>query len=70
MDTGIELNLDTSYKIYENLEMLVELGYIHLWLDQSRNMWGGSRPGHDNNTLRGVSKTDAVKAFMSFRYSF
>jgi hypothetical protein len=64
LDTGIELNFDTNYKIYENLELVLELGYIHLWLDQGSSMWGAGRG------QRGVSTTDAVKAFMSFRYTF
>ncbi len=72
MDYGLEVNVDSVYKIYENLDMLVELGYIHLWLDQSRGVWG---PGWVNgvvggNTVRGVSVTDAVKASVFFRYSF
>ena len=32
-DYGLENNLDTAYNIYENLEVALELGYIHLWLD-------------------------------------
>jgi len=68
LDYGLELNLDTSYKIYENLELLVELGYIHLWLDQSRSMWGGNSGGL--GAQRGVNVTDALKAFMYLRYSF
>ena len=66
LDYGVEINLDHSYKIYENLEMIVEMGYIHLWLDQSKSVWGPSRDGN----IRGVSLTDAVKASVFFRYSF
>jgi hypothetical protein len=69
-DYGIELNLDTVYKIYENLELLVELGYMHLWLDTSRGVWGNGNDAAGQNTIRGVSTTDALKAFMHFRYRF
>ncbi len=72
MDYGVEINVDSVYKIYENLDMMVELGYIHLWLDQSRAVWGagwaGGIPG--GQTIRGVNVTDAVKAAVFFRYSF
>ncbi len=71
-DYGMEVNVDSLYKIYENLDMMVELGYIHLWLDQSKGVWGSGWangiPG--GQTVRGVSVTDAVKASVFFRYSF
>jgi hypothetical protein len=68
-DYGLELNFDSTYKIYDNLRMIVELGYIHLWLDQSRSMWGAGRtPG--GATIRGVRVTDALKAAVYFHYSF
>jgi hypothetical protein len=62
----VEVNFDSVYKLYENLELWVELGYMHLWLDQSRGVWGS------NPTLgvRGVSTTDAIKASMTLYYSF
>jgi hypothetical protein len=70
-DYGIEVNLDNSYKIYENLEMILELGYMHLWLDTSRSVWGrGSTAGTNLNNIRGVSTTDAWKAALYFRYTF
>jgi hypothetical protein len=68
LDNVVEVNLDTSYKIYENLEMILELGYMHLWLDQSKSMWGSGRPG--DTTQRGVSTTDAMKASLTFMYRF
>jgi len=68
LDYGIEVNLDTTYKIYKNLELIVELGYIHLWLDQSKNMWGNGKDKYPG--FRGVSVTDALKASAIFRYSF
>jgi hypothetical protein len=67
-DYALEVNFDTIYKIYDNLDMLVELGYIHLWLDQSKNVWGAG--GTKYPGVRGVSVTDAVKAAVYFRYSF
>jgi hypothetical protein len=72
-DYAVEVNLNSSYKIYENLEMQFELGYIHLMLDQSRSVWG---PGTSavatgaNKTIRGMSTTDAFKAQVLFVYSF
>jgi hypothetical protein len=66
LDYALEVNVDSIYKIYENLDLLVELGYIHVWLDQSRGVWG-SNP---TTGTRGVSVTDAVKASVFFRYSF
>jgi len=65
-DYGVELNLDTSYKIYDNLEMIVELGYIHLMLDQSKSVWGSSQP----HGVSGVNLVDAMKASVFFKYSF
>jgi len=67
-DYALEVNVDNLYKIYDNLDMMVELGYIHLWLDQSRNVWGSG--GSKYKYIRGVSTTDAVKAAVYFRYSF
>lgn len=71
-DYGLEVNLDTTYKIYENLDMMVELGYMHLWLDQSRAVWGAGFNDGDpsRGTVRGVNVTDAIKASVFFRYSF
>jgi hypothetical protein len=73
-DYGIEVNFDSIYKIYENLDLLVELGYIHLWLDQSSGVWGSGYSAATtlNNPvgISGVSVTDAIKASVFFRYSF
>jgi hypothetical protein len=68
LDYGMEVNFDSVYKIYENLEMFVEFGYIHLWLDQGKNVWGNG--GMKYPTIRGVNLTDAVKAAVYFKYSF
>lgn len=63
-DTGLEVNLNSQYKIYENLTVLLELGYIHLWLDN--DTWGryGNLPG---NTL---NYQDAFKVSVGLQYSF
>ena len=66
-DYGVEVNIDTIYKIYDNLSMIVELGYIHLWLDQSKAVWG---PKAGSNATRGLNLTDAMKASVYFRYQF
>lgn len=65
-DTGIEINLNSQYKIYENLTFLLEMGYIHLWLNDSSSGWGsyGKLPG---NTL---NYEDAWKVSVGFQYAF
>jgi hypothetical protein len=41
---------------------------MHLWLDQSKSMWGsGNGVG---NVQRGVSTTDATKASLTFMHRF
>ncbi len=62
-ENAIEVNFDHSYKIYENLLLMVDLGYIHLNLDDSRKV-GSSGDTNWANT------EDAWKAQMGFRYSF
>ena len=63
-DTGIELNLDSTYQMYDNLKFVLEVGYIHLWLD--KDVWGryGNLPGDTLNYK------DAWKASMNVIYSF
>lgn len=63
-DTGIEINLDSTYEIYENLKCVLELGYIHLWLD--KDVWGGYKD-YPGDTL---NYKDAWKASVNFIYSF
>ena len=53
-DQAIEVNLDSVYKIYENLELDVELGYINLQLENEPE-------GFEEN---------AWKAYTGFRYTF
>jgi len=62
-DSVIEVNFDHVYKIYENLEVCLELGYLHLRSD--KGTWGWSNT--DNNLKK---NDDAWKAEFNFRYSF
>ncbi len=63
-DTGIEINFDTRYKIYDNLTADIELGYIHLWL--SEDAWG--RIG--NQTSNSLHYKDAWKMTVNLTYRF
>ncbi len=63
-DSAIEVNLDNSWKIYDNLEMTFELGYIHLWMDN--NVWG--KVGND--TTDSLVLADAFKCSIQFHYTF
>ena len=65
-DTGIEVNLNSQYKIYDNLTVLLELGYIHLWLDESNAVWGRSGGSPHNN----LNYQDAWKTSVGFQYAF
>jgi len=64
LDYAFEVNVDTEYKIYDNLSMFVELGYINLAL--SKKVWGSD----DDRGVRGVSMDNAIKAALLFRYTF
>ena len=55
-DNMWEVNFDTTYKIYENLTVALELGYMKLSLDD--DIWGDS------------AKDDAYKGNFVFTYSF
>jgi hypothetical protein len=48
----------------------VELGYMHLWLDQSRSVWGADSRANGGLGIGGVTLTDAVKASVTFMYRF
>ncbi len=63
-DTGIEVNWNNLYKIYENLTMLVEVGYIHLWMDEGT--WGRTGGAKADN----LNYQDAWKVSVGFAYSF
>ncbi len=57
-DYLVEFNLDSTYKIYENLDAIVELGYIINGVDKSTWKWTQNQ------------KEDAWKCAVNFRYSF
>ncbi|MDR0238807.1 MAG: outer membrane homotrimeric porin [Deltaproteobacteria bacterium] len=57
-DYLVEFNLDSTYKIYENLETCVELGYIVNGVDKRTWKWSGNQ------------KEDAWKVAVILRYSF
>ena len=62
-DSVFEVNFDHKYKIYENLEACLELGYLHLRSDKTT--WGWNNVRNDLN-----KNDDAWKAEVNFRYSF
>lgn len=57
-DAAWEVNFDTAYNIDTNLQMVLELGYIHL--DMDKGLWG-SRDQYDDNAIRGA---------VTLKYSF
>ena len=59
-DSVYEVNFDHTYKIYENLTAVLELGWLHL--DADRGTWG--RTGNKDET------SDAWKAQVMFQYKF
>ena len=63
-DQGVEINFDTQYKVYENLRVDLELGYIHLWLD--KGTWGG----YENYVGNTLNSKDAWKATVNVIYTF
>lgn len=63
-DTGMEINFDSSYKAAENLTFLLELGYIHLWLD--KDVWGR----YENIPGDSLNYKDAWKASLNVIYAF
>ena len=73
-DHAIEVNFDHEYKIYENLTALLELGYIHLSLDEG--VWNSRAnrdmgPFHFSRANRdGDSGNNAWKAQLQFQYKF
>lgn len=63
-DSLVEINVDSVYKIYENLEAVVELGYVVNGMDTS--LWKKHSSGND----RQWEKADAWKAVVLLKYSF
>ena len=66
-DSVIEVNFDHEYKIYENLTALLELGYIHLNLDD--DVWN-SNANRGRRYTDGDSGNNAWKAQLQFQYKF
>lgn len=64
-DSAIEVNLDSKYQIYENLTAALELGYIHLNVDD--DVKGASGIG-DRSDL--YNESNAWKVGLSFNYEF
>ncbi len=69
---GTDASFATSYSIYNNMEILLELGYTHFWFDSSGWMLGagGAGGGPPFEILHGNSLPDAGRAGMFFKYSF
>lgn len=64
-DSAMEVGLTNTYKIYDNLTMVMDAAYVALWLDQSRSVWGNNGKGS-----RGISERDAWNVNLSFVYDF
>lgn len=61
-DHLVEVNLDSSYKIYENLEAMLELGYIFNGMD--RDAW------RKHAADKSYQNADAWKAAVVIKYEF
>lgn len=62
-DSLLEFNLDSTYKFYENLDLVVELGYIVNGIDKSA--WNGDYRGNSS-----FQKGNAYKAAAIMKYTF
>lgn len=51
-DKAWEVNFDTEYKIYKDLTLAVEIGYINLDLD--KDVWGAEADLYRENNVRGA----------------
>lgn len=63
-DSLLEFNLDSTYKIYDNLEAIVELGYVVNGMD--KGLWQKHAAGANAQW----QKADAYKAAVLLKYSF
>ncbi len=66
-DGLLEFNLVNQWRVYENLELNLELGYIVNLMDQDTWQKGGYYGGAGNGSFE---KQDAWKAQLTFAYSF
>ena len=62
-DNLLEFNLDTTWQVYENLAVHLDLGYIVNMYDSGT--WNRRWMGNDD-----VKKKDAWKAQLTFAYTF
>ena len=63
-DSGVEVNFDHQYQMYDNLKVALELSYIHLWMDE--DVWNNV----DNFNGSSDDPDDAWKATLYFQYKF
>lgn len=67
-DRAMEVGIMSTYTLHENLKLLVEANYIALWLDNSRDVWGGYHAG--GRRYAANSTEDAWNMNVSFIYKF
>ncbi len=70
-DWALEINLDTEYKIYENLKLVAEAAYLHVGFDSGTWKWtspDGVKSGR--KWLQNPSNSDAFKVGLNFHYTF
>lgn len=70
-DWALEVNLDTDYKIYENLHLIVEMAYIHM--DFDKDTWSWTSPtGKEYGRLwrQRPDNPDVFKIGLNFHYTF
>ncbi len=64
-DHAIEFGILNQYKIYDNLTLNLEFGYVHLMIDRSDKVWGLAQTGGGGKGLR-----DAWNISALFKYTF
>lgn len=70
-DWAMEINLDTDWKIYDNLHLIVEMAYIHM--DFDKDTWSWTSPtGEKYGRLwkQRPDNPDAFKVGLNFHYTF
>ena len=68
-DYAAEFGVTSTYQMYDNFKIVVEANYIALWLDQSKDVWGGYSTT-SGARMGGVTTQDAWNVNMSFIYKF